>query len=175
MTLIFAIFSLYALFKRYEDIKLSTYQAISMSLLLVGTSCIHVKEQIAIILMLHISIIDIKENIIPNILSVLIFILGTNYFSVDMTIETIISLIFLFILALTSIVSGSIGFGDIKLLIALYIFLGSNRFIGLLFYLCLFVFLASISLFFTRNASKKQTCGMAPAIFVAFILVIFGG
>lgn len=128
--------------------------------------------------LLVISVIDFKLQIIPDQLNVLLFVLGiwSSFVFQEVTFSSRLIGIFsvsvpMFILALFC--SGGLGGGDIKLMAASGMLLGMKWNI---FAACVGLFLGGVYGFFlliTRHAGRKDCFALGPFLCMGIVLVFF--
>ena len=128
-----------------------------------------------LVLLAGISIVDYREKIIENSLNLLILIFSVpNLIIVNLkTLITPLLLSSMFLLVLMVIFSlsgGGLGFGDIKLLLALTISKGGGFLFSTIFFTAILIFVrASISLI--KEKDTKLQIPLAPYIFFSTLLI----
>lgn len=127
------------------------------------------RTYLVISLLLVSSIIDIKEKIVPNIIPVLIIILSIRFEIPKFTYLDILTVFVLLILTILSYIKDSIGMGDVKLFISIYIFQGAFLFNYFLFALSFLMFFTSIFILL-KNRNKNHSFPLVPLILLAFII-----
>ena len=176
---IFAFMSLIYINKRYKELSISLFQLLSISSFTIIVNVFNIEiasvYQIVMYLMILISIVDLKEKIIPKSSLVLLLFLPLFNFEPLLRFELYIVLIFLMLITVISLVSNSIGFGDVKLLLVLLFLFGPEKFITILFYICFIITSYSIYLLLFRKKTKSYSFPMAPTIFLATSILILGG
>ncbi|WP_399523900.1 prepilin peptidase [uncultured Helcococcus sp.] len=121
-------------------------------------------------ILLIISIIDIKEYIIPNFLVFLLMstkILDINYNTLKPDFIPLIFLSFLFILSMLDL---GLGMGDVKLLSAIFIVKGGVFLIQLLLVLSIIIFLVGIY-FLIMKKEKSYKFPLGPFILLSYLLI----
>lgn len=128
------------------------------------------KDYFILSILLIISIIDIKEYIIPNFLILLLMsikILDINNNTLKPDFIPLIFLSFLFILSMMDL---GIGMGDVKLLFAIFIVKGGVFLIQLLLVLSIIIFLVGIYLLIIKK-EKSYKFPLGPFILLSFLLI----
>ena len=129
--------------------------------------------------------IDLRSKLIPN--SVLIYgmllrcvILGAELLLLpdevlyDL-IRSVIAAVVLFIAAILCrlAVPGAVGFGDVKLLMLMGFFLGTDQIWGCVFFAMLVSFVYSVALLVTKRADLKTEIPYAPFLFLGTVTAAF--
>lgn len=128
------------------------------------------KDYIIISILINASVIDIKDRILPNFFIILLLLTAIQLKIPTITIYDIFTIIILIIMFIFSIKTGSIGMGDIKLFISLYILKGAIFFQSMLFLLSALIFIFSIFLFF-KNRNIKSSFPLIPFISITYIIL----
>lgn len=129
-----------------------------------------VKDYFILSILLIISIIDIKEYIIPNFLVLLLIsikILDINQNALKLDFIPMIFLSFLFVLSMMDL---GLGMGDVKLLFAILIVKGGVFLIQLLLILSIIIFLVGIY-FLIMKKDKSYQFPLGPFILLSYLLI----
>lgn len=128
------------------------------------------KDYFILSILLIISIIDIKEYIIPNFLVLLLIsikILDINQSPLKLDFIPLIFLSFLFVLSMMDL---GLGMGDVKLLSAIFIVKGGVFLIQLLLILSIIIFLTGIY-FLVMKKEKSYKFPLGPFILLSYLLI----
>lgn len=128
------------------------------------------KDYFILSILLIISIIDIKEYIIPNFLVLLLIpikILDINQSDLKLDFIPMIFLSFLFVLSMMDL---GLGMGDVKLLSAIFIVKGGVFLIQLLLVLSIIIFLVGIY-FLIMKKEKSYKFPLGPFILLSYLLI----
>ncbi|WP_103981470.1 prepilin peptidase [Helcococcus massiliensis] len=128
------------------------------------------KDYFILSILLIISIIDIKEYIIPNFLVLLLIpikILYINQSDLKLDFIPMIFLSFLFVLSMMDL---GLGMGDVKLLSAIFIVKGGVFLIQLLLVLSIIIFLVGIY-FLIMKKEKSYKFPLGPFILLSYLLI----
>lgn len=120
-------------------------------------------------LLFLIALIDFKDMIIPN-LSLLFFIPIIN-FNFNLDLDSVLSIFFIVTALILSMFTDSLGVGDAKLFILLFLVMGSGKFVLLILYLSFLLFIFSLCFVFYR---KSKNFPLAPFIFFAYLMTEVG-
>lgn len=139
---------------------------------------IPIKSIIPLIFLYTIAMVDYFEYIIPNAFIGLY--LAANFLEIsNFSLKNLnydyafFALVILFIcLLLISILSNKLGFGDVKLMLAIFITIGRYRFLDFFFLLALFTFIASLLVLFVKKSNT--TIALAPYIFISYLILVIG-
>lgn len=115
-------------------------------------------------------LIDIKERIIPNELSLFIICVAFFRSQIRFNFDDIVIFLLLIIFLIISLNTNSIGMGDIKLFFSLFFLKGGEFTMLLLINLSILAFLSAC---FTKITDKSQSSiALAPLIMGAYILCV---
>lgn len=126
--------------------------------------------------LISISVIDICEYKIPNELNISLLLAGLYLKLINhellikkFGIEDLITISFIIILFIISLISSSIGLGDVKLLVVLYLITDGAYFINMIFILSLLVFIFAI-FSLIKNKDRKTKLPLAPFIYFSILI-----
>lgn len=162
-----------SLFYTYIQENFQNHKGIYISMMLINfLAYILFSYQVYFILSIFmiISVIDLNENIIPNYLVISLAALSLVSTNLNFSMMDLFILLLLFILLCLSLATKTIGMGDIKLLFAIYLLLGSENFLVFLFYLSILIFVFAIVLLI-KNKPNQKSFPLGPLITLAVILL----
>ena len=136
---------------------------------------------ILLIILVFIAIKDIKEYRIPNKLLLSAIIIRTILFigeiihhkvNIDSILNKIVIVLSVFVIGiiLILITRNGIGFGDIKLLMTVSLFINNNRIIDVIIYSIFIMGIIAIIMLITRKKGRKDIVPFAPAILMAVLV-----
>ena len=131
------------------------------------------KELILGQILLMASITDIEAMTLPNLLNNILFIFCL--FNLDpealvLGYDLLLSSLLLVFLAVISLASESLGFADVRALISLFIILGPQRFMGLLFTSFILAFIYALCSY-VKVRDKRQELPFIPFIYISFLIL----
>ncbi|MGV8146181.1 MAG: prepilin peptidase [Alkaliphilus sp.] len=132
---------------------------------------------IVLLLLVIASVIDIKKRTIPNkllLVGVALWLLSVSMGEVQLTysklIEAVIISLILFLLYVAS--NKKIGFGDIKLLILMCLYLRTSELVGIFIVASILCGFLSAVLLVSKKAEKNTSIPFAPFLLIASFLVL---
>lgn len=135
-----------------------------------GLARYDIQNYIVFSTLLLVSIIDIHDKIIPNKYVIFLILISIPSLNISISLDFFVAVFIILLTCIVSIMNGSIGMGDVKLFIALWLNLSSSRFIYLFFLISIILFIVSMYLLF-KSKNFKIEIPLAPVITLAFILI----
>ena len=118
-------------------------------------------------LLLSVAIIDIRKRIIPNLLCLCFLLVGILFNYSNITGITLLSVALISIPMIVLSLKDKLGAGDVKLLLAVGITVGTPAYLRTILFMSIFAIISYLIIKARKNISNKDTFALAPSISAA--------